>query len=195
MNLSSDDVRNKKFSLGRKGYRESEVDEFLDSVIAAIEERDTLVNNLRSSSAAPEPRQTAPDVSGHDNHPQQSASADIETATRLLSLAERTAEQYIADAETHAAETLSAAEDRAKEITTAAELAAATVLHEAEAERRQILGNLRYEQHRLHETMNEIQAARSQARADLEEYLTDLLVKVRDASGGPSGIRALTALT
>ena len=38
MYLLPNDVRSKQFSIGRKGYRESEVDEFLDSVIAALED-------------------------------------------------------------------------------------------------------------------------------------------------------------
>jgi len=192
MYLLPNDVRSKQFSIGRKGYRESEVDEFLDSVIAALEERDTLIDNLRSSATAPEFSHTASDVSIHNSQPQQDFTG-TETATRLLSLAERTAEQFIADAETRAIETLSAAEARAQEITTTAEAAAATVINEAEAERRQILGNLRYEQHQLHEALDEIQSAGAQARADLEEYLTVLLVKVRDRPSGPSSIRALTA--
>lgn len=180
MTLSPDDVRSKQFSLARKGYRESEVDEFLDVVIDAIETRDATIATLKAS-ANPE------------THTREGGLPFVsEAATRLLSMAETTAAQYTADAAAQAAETLNAAELRACEITSAAEATASRVLQDADAEHRRVMGNLHYEQNRLQEAMNEIRAMDTEARSDLEDYLRGLLAKVQDRSG-PRGIRALSA--
>lgn len=198
MTVSSADVRNKQFSLGRKGYRESEVDEFLDAVIEAIDERDVLIESLRSTAST---EVSQPGSQSRPDDTTEVGPSPTETVTRLLSLAERTAERYVADARTTAEETVREAERRAEQIIGAAETKAAGMLAEGEAEHRRVLGDLRYEQHRLDDAVRELKAARSHARADLEEYLTALLVKLQESSIGegqepsigPSAIRSLSA--
>lgn len=45
---SAADIRNVRFSLGLRGYRMDQVDEVLDRLAAALEERDTLIAELRA---------------------------------------------------------------------------------------------------------------------------------------------------
>ncbi len=49
---TAEDVRHIRFSLGLRGYRMDQVDEVLDSLSAALKERDALIEKLRAEQDA-----------------------------------------------------------------------------------------------------------------------------------------------
>src|SRR5580692_997563 len=162
MPLTPADVRNKQFSTTRlrPGYDEEEVDAFLDEVEAEldrlIQENEELraklaevlrggkssVSALRSplsdpapATMAPEPRmeperrQPEPVMMGGMPHIED----NMDTAARVLSLAQQTADQAIADARREADETLGRARREADEVLTKARRQAEQITGDARA--------------------------------------------------------------
>src|SRR5690348_15409628 len=143
MSLTPADVRNKQFSTTRlrPGYDEEEVDAFLDEVEVEldrlIQENEelrsklaeclrggkTAVSALSSPLADPEPEMLAPEpIMPEPEHRPEPVRAsmpsedNMDTAARVLALAQQTADQAIADARREADETLGRARREADEI-------------------------------------------------------------------------------
>ena len=149
MPLTPADVRNKQFSTTRlrPGYDEEEVDAFLDEVEAELDRliqeneelRAKLAEVLRGSKSSvpalssplsdPKPEMMAPERMEPERRQPEPVMMgggmphiedNMDTAARVLSLAQQTADQAIADARREADETLGRARREADEVLTKA---------------------------------------------------------------------------
>src|SRR5258706_5930805 len=178
MPLTPADVRNKQFSTTRlrPGYDEEEVDAFLDEVEAELDRliqeneelRAKLAEVLRGGKmAAPlsSPHMDGPELMPSEpmREPERrpepmpmmksSAEDNMDTAARVLALAQQTADQAIADARREADETLSRARREAddlltksrrqsEQITSDARATAESLEPDAQERHRQAMGSL-----------------------------------------------------
>ena len=183
MSLSADDVRRAEFSLARRGYDEKQVDDFLDLVLVAIEERDAAL------AALPSPVPPAQVVAfGPDDAP--------ERAVDVLSLAHRTAREHVAAAEAVAEELLERARVDAAALAAAAQEDSARRLAEAQERHLEALDGLRAERQRLEQQVPELRRQLERSRSELESYLRGVLAAASDSSAeGFSGPRALPSVS
>lgn len=183
MSLYSQDVREKQFTeAGRmdRGYDEREVDEFLDDVAAALDERDGVISELRRQSAAVASRSSV-------------ASGGPEQVTILLELAQRTADEYVARASETAEEAVRNGRREAESALDEARREAAGLVAGARGEAERLLDEARLEAARIRATSadarrritdaeEELAALGERARGELEA----LLVRVLDIVQGSS---------
>ncbi len=230
MPLTPADVRNKQFSTTRlrPGYDEEEVDAFLDEVEAELDRliqeneelRAKLAEVLRGGKSAvpalssplsdpkqdmmpppermePERRQPEPVMMGGMPHIED----NMDTAARVLSLAQQTADQAIADARREADETLGRARREADEVLTKARRQAEQITGDARARaeslerdaqerHRQAMGSLVQTREELERRVDDLRAFereyRSRLKAYLEGQLRDLEAGVTDSGTFPS---------
>jgi DivIVA domain-containing protein len=231
MPLTPADVRNKQFSTTRlrPGYDEEEVDAFLDEVEAELDRliqeneelRAKLAESLRGGKSsvpalssplaetkmdmmAPEPqrpeperRQPEPVMMGSMPPPED----NMDTAARVLSLAQQTADQAIADARREADETLGRARREADEVLTKARRQAEQITGDARARaeslerdaqerHRQAMGSLVQQREELERRVDDLRAFereyRSRLKAYLEGQLRDLEAGVTDSGAFPT---------
>src|SRR5215471_15321003 len=171
MPLTPADVRNKQFSTTRlrPGYDEEEVDAFLDEVEVEldrlIQENEELraklaeclrggksaVSALNSPLSEPEPELMAPEpmMPQPERRPEPAMMSmapppedNMDTAARVLALAQQTADQAIADARREADETLGKARRQAEQITSDARARAESLERDAQERHRQAMGSL-----------------------------------------------------
>ena len=230
MPLTPADVRNKQFSTTRlrPGYDEEEVDAFLDEVEAEldrlIQENEELRSKLaevlrgggkpamalssplsdpRSDAMAPEPPMEQPMRRPEPmqfERPYQ-AEDNMDTAARVLSLAQQTADQAIADARREADETLGRARREADEVLTKARRQAEQITGDARARaeslerdaqerHRQAMGSLVTQREELERRVDDLRAFereyRSRLKAYLEGQLRDLDAGVTDSGTFPA---------
>src|SRR5258708_1949169 len=158
MPLTPADVRNKQFSRTRlrPGYDEEEVDAFLDEVEAELDRliqeneelRAKLAEVLRGGKMATplnSPHMDSPDHMQQESlriEPERrpepmsmmkSSEDNMDTAARVLALAQQTADQAIADARREADETLSRARREADDVLTKARRQSEQVMSDARA--------------------------------------------------------------
>ncbi|HEY0934807.1 MAG TPA: DivIVA domain-containing protein [Trebonia sp.] len=222
MPLTPADVRNKQFSTTRlrPGYDEEEVDAFLDEVEAEldrlIQENEELrsklaevlrgggkpVMALSSPLSDPRPDTMAPDPMEQPPPPRSYHSEDnMDTAARVLSLAQQTADQAIADARREADETLGRARREADEVLTKARRQAEQITGDARARaeslerdaqerHRQAMGSLVTQREELERRVDDLRAFereyRSRLKAYLEGQLRDLEAGVTDSGTFPA---------
>jgi len=231
MPLTPADVRNKQFSTTRlrPGYDEEEVDAFLDEVEAELDRliqeneelRAKLAESLRGGKssvpalssplaeskmdmmppeaprAEPERRQPEPVMMGS----MAPAEDNMDTAARVLSLAQQTADQAIADARREADETLGRARREADEVLTKARRQAEQITGDARARaeslerdaqerHRQAMGSLVQQREELERRVDDLRAFereyRSRLKAYLEGQLRDLEAGVTDSGAFPT---------
>jgi len=230
MPLTPADVRNKQFSTTRlrPGYDEEEVDAFLDEVESEldrlIQENEELraklaeclrggksavpalsspLSDPKSDMMAPEPRveperrQPEPVMMGGMPHIED----NMDTAARVLSLAQQTADQAIADARREADETLGRARREADEVLTKARRQAEQITGDARARaeslerdaqerHRQAMGSLVQTREELERRVDDLRAFereyRSRLKAYLEGQLRDLEAGVTDGGSFPT---------
>lgn len=142
MPLSPKDVEQRTFTASFRGYAEEEVDAFLEEVIASVEEyqqmvreRDARIAELEAglvmapmAAAQPEPEPAAEPEPQAEPEPKAPAGPVDESAvSRVLIVAQRTADQLVDDANRDAERLLEEARRRADE------------LDEADADHRQAL--------------------------------------------------------
>ena len=215
----------------RPGYDEEEVDAFLDEVEAEldrlIQENDELQSNLaeslRGSRPAipamssplpgPEPEMLAPHMLGapaavqnQERRPEPMArdtpGHDMDSITRVLSLAQQTADQAVADARREADDTLGRARREANEILTKARHQAEQITSDAQArseslehdtqERyRQALGSLVQRREELERRVDDLGAFEREHRGRLRAYLEGQL---RDLDAGTASSDVLPAM-
>jgi DivIVA domain-containing protein len=233
MPLTPADVRNKQFSTTRlrPGYDEEEVDAFLDEVEAELDRliqeneelRAKLAECLRGKVPAmaapivepkpdvspvpepmkPEPPKPEPEPmvglgmggpSGEDN---------MDTAARVLALAQQTADQAIADARREADETLGRARREAEEILGKARRQADQIVSEARSRaegldrdaqerHRQVMGSLVQQREELERKVDDLRAFEREYRSRLKVYLEGQL---RDLEVGATEGGAFTGAT
>jgi len=211
MPLTPADVRNKQFSTTRlrPGYDEEEVDAFLDEVEAELDRliqeneelRAKLAELLRGGKSAvpalssplsdpkpdmmapetrvePERRQPEPVMMGGMPHIED----NMDTAARVLSLAQQTADQAIADARREAGETLGRARraadeilgkarSQAEQITSDARAVAESLQRDAQERYHQALGSLAHEREELERRVDDLRAFERDYRSRLQAYL------------------------
>jgi DivIVA domain-containing protein len=229
MPLTPADVRNKQFSTTRlrPGYDEEEVDAFLDEVEAEldrlIQENEELRAKLaevlrgggkpamsalssplsdqkKSDMMAPEPpmEYRRPEPMHNSIY---SSEDNMDTAARVLSLAQQTADQAIADARREADETLGRARREADEVLTKARRQAEQITGDARARaeslerdaqerHRQAMGSLVQSREELERRVDDLRAFereyRSRLKAYLEGQLRDLEAGVTDSGTFPA---------
>src|ERR1700685_1250572 len=214
MPLTPADVRNKQFSTTRlrPGYDEEEVDAFLDEVEAELDRLIQENEELRAKLGAqrcggksgassprvePERRQPEPVMMGSMPHIED----NMDTAARVLSLAQQTADQAIADARREADETLgrarreadevlSKARRQAEQITGDARARAESLERDAQERHRQAMGSLVQTREELERRVDDLRAFereyRSRLKAYLEGQLRDLEAGVTDSGTFPT---------
>jgi DivIVA domain-containing protein len=221
MPLTPADVRNKQFSTTRlrPGYDEEEVDAFLDEVEAELDRliqeneelRGKLAEVLRGGNKAPvalnaphadpppelippEPPRLEP-----ERRPQEAVMMgmkpvedNMDTAARVLALAQQTADQAIADARREADETLGRARREADEIltkarrqseqiTSDARARAESLERDAQERHRQAMGSLVQSREELERRVDDLRAFEREYRSRLKAYLEGQL---RDLEAG-----------
>jgi DivIVA domain-containing protein len=218
MPLTPADVRNKQFSTTRlrPGYDEEEVDAFLDEVEVEldrlIQENEELrsklaeclrggksaVSALSSPLADPEPEMLAPEPMMPEPErrpepvPSMHAEDNMDTAARVLALAQQTADQAIADARREADETLGRARREADEIlgkarrqaeqiTSDARARAESLERDAQERHRQAMGSLVQQREELERRVDDLRAFEREYRSRLKAYLEGQL---RDLEAG-----------
>jgi DivIVA domain-containing protein len=228
MPLTPADVRNKQFSTTRlrPGYDEEEVDAFLDEVEAELDRliqeneelRAKLAEVLRGGGkpamalssplsdpksdmmmSEPQMEQRRPEPMMMDRmHPVED---NMDTAARVLSLAQQTADQAIADARREADETLgrarreaddvlTKARRQAEQITGDARARAESLERDAQERHRQAMGSLVTQREELERRVDDLRAFereyRSRLKAYLEGQLRDLEAGVTDSGTFPA---------
>jgi len=228
MPLTPADVRNKQFSTTRlrPGYDEEEVDAFLDEVEVEldrlIQENEELraklaeclrggksaVSALSSPLAEPEPEMLAPEpmMPEPERRPEPArmgmpAEDNMDTAARVLALAQQTADQAIADARREADETmgrarreaddvLTKARRQAEQITGDARARAEALERDAQERHRQAMGSLVQTREELERRVDDLRAFereyRSRLKAYLEGQLRELEAGVSDSGTFPA---------
>src|SRR5262245_24729256 len=221
MPLTPADVRNKQFSTTRlrPGYDEEEVDAFLDEVEAALDEliqdneelRAKLAEVLRGKppvsltpqAEVPEMMQPEP-IRQPEPRPEpmslarRPAEDNMDTAARVLALAQQTADQAIADARREADETLGRARREADDILTKARRQAEQVTSDARARaeslerdaqerHRQAMGSLVQSREELERRVDDLRAFEREYRSRLKAYLEGQLRDL-EAGAADSGV-------
>jgi DivIVA domain-containing protein len=230
MPLTPADVRNKQFSTTRlrPGYDEEEVDAFLDEVEAEldrlIQENEELraklaevlrggkmSGSLSSHMDGPELMPSEPMRPEPERRPEpmpmykSSAEDNMDTAARVLALAQQTADQAIADARREADETLSRARREAddllnkarrqsEQITSDARARAESLERDAQERHRQAMGTLVQSREELERRVDDLRAFEREYRSRLKAYLEGQLRDL-EAGAADSGVFPAVAAT
>jgi DivIVA domain-containing protein len=227
MPLTPADVRNKQFSTTRlrPGYDEEEVDAFLDEVESELDRliqeneelRAKLAECLRGKvpamaapivepkpDVAPVPEPMKPEPPKPEPEPVMglgmgtpSGEDNMDTAARVLALAQQTADQAIADARREADETLGRARREAEEILGKARRQADQIVSEARSRaegldrdaqerHRQVMGSLVQQREELERKVDDLRAFEREYRSRLKVYLEGQLreLEVGATEGG-----------
>jgi DivIVA domain-containing protein len=231
MPLTPADVRNKQFSTTRlrPGYDEEEVDAFLDEVESELDRllqeneelRAKLAEFMRGgktpapalSSSMPEaqPELMAPEPPRPEPERRQPepvmmgvapAEDNMDTAARVLALAQQTADQAIADARREADETLgrarreaddilSKARRQAEQITGDARARAESLERDAQERHRQAMGSLVQQREELERRVDDLRAFEREYRSRFKAYLEGLLRDLEAGAADTGGFRAM----
>jgi DivIVA domain-containing protein len=229
MPLTPADVRNKQFSTTRlrPGYDEEEVDAFLDEVEAELDRliqeneelRAKLAEVLRGGKVPalnaahaeapadlmPEPLRREPEPLPPQPvmMPTRPVEDNMDTAARVLALAQQTADQAIADARREADETLGRARREAddiltkarrqsEQITSDARARAESLERDAQERHRQAMGSLVQSREELERRVDDLRAFEREYRSRLKAYLEGQL---RDLEAGAADSGVFPAVT
>jgi DivIVA domain-containing protein len=225
MPLTPADVRNKQFSTTRlrPGYDEEEVDAFLDEVEAELDRliqeneelRAKLSEVLRGGKVpalnAPHAEAPADLMAEPPRHeperiappepvmmPTRPVEDNMDTAARVLALAQQTADQAIADARREADETLGRARREAddiltkarrqsEQITSDARARAESLERDAQERHRQAMGSLVQSREELERRVDDLRAFEREYRSRLKAYLEGQLRDL-EAGAADSGV-------
>ncbi len=230
MPLTPADVRNKQFSTTRlrPGYDEEEVDAFLDEVEVELDRllqdnedlRAKLSECLRGGKSTvsalsspladiePDFMTAEPLMAEPDRRPEpvmmgMPPEDNMDTAARVLALAQQTADQAIADARREADDTLGRARREADEIlgkarrqaeqvTSDARARAESLERDAQERHRQAMGSLVQQREELERRVDDLRAFEREYRSRLKAYLEGQL---RDLEAGATDSGAFPAVT
>jgi DivIVA domain-containing protein len=227
MPLTPADVRNKQFSTTRlrPGYDEEEVDAFLDEVEAELDRliqdneelRAKLAEVLRGGGgkspvpaalnaphieSVPELMAAEPPRHEPERRPEpvmmKPVEDNMDTAARVLALAQQTADQAIADARREADETLGRARREAddiltkarrqsEQITSDARARAESLERDAQERHRQAMGSLVQSREELERRVDDLRAFEREYRSRLKAYLEGQLRDL-EAGAADSGV-------
>ena len=227
MPLTPADVRNKQFSTTRlrPGYDEEEVDAFLDEVEAELDRliqeneelRAKLTEVLRGGNspataalnaphaepaqelmAAEPPPRHEPERRPEPVMMKKPVEDNMDTAARVLALAQQTADQAIADARREADETLGRARREADDIltkarrqseqmTSDARARAESLERDAQERHRQAMGSLVQSREELERRVDDLRAFEREYRSRLKAYLEGQLRDL-EAGAADSGV-------
>jgi DivIVA domain-containing protein len=223
MPLTPADVRNKQFSTTRlrPGYDEEEVDAFLDEVEAELDRliqdneelRAKLAEVLRGGKAPATAALNAPHIEPvpelmvepprhePERRPEpvmRPVEDNMDTAARVLALAQQTADQAIADARREADETLGRARREAddiltkarrqsEQITSDARARAESLERDAQERHRQAMGSLVQSREELERRVDDLRAFEREYRSRLKAYLEGQLRDL-EAGAADSGV-------
>jgi DivIVA domain-containing protein len=224
MPLTPADVRNKQFSTTRlrPGYDEEEVDAFLDEVEAELDRliqeneelRAKLAEVLRGGKVpaalnaphmdsgpdlmAAEPLRHEPERRPEPPVMMKPVEDNMDTAARVLALAQQTADQAIADARREADETLGRARREAddlltkarrqsEQITSDARARAESLERDAQERHRQAMGSLVQSREELERRVDDLRAFEREYRSRLKAYLEGQLRDL-EAGAADSGV-------
>jgi DivIVA domain-containing protein len=232
MPLTPADVRNKQFSTTRlrPGSDEEEVDAFLDEVEVELDRliqeneelRAKLAESLRGGKVpmsalssplaesapdmmAPEPQRPEPERDRRPEPPMMGmppVEDNMDTAARVLALAQQTADQAIADARREADETLGRARReaddilgkarrQAEQITSDARARAESLERDAQERHRQAMGSLVQQREELERRVDDLRAFEREYRSRLKAYLEG---QMRDLEAGATDSGAFPAM-
>lgn len=169
MSLSPADVREVEFVISRRGYDEKQVDDFLDLVVLALEERDAALAEAAASRT---------EASQH-------------SVVDLFSMAQRSAEQHVAVAEAAAEELVAKAHQEAAQVIASAQHDAARLRATVQVEYAAEVDELRRERDRVEGQLEEQRQLLGRTRAELEHYLGKVFDAVRSGEAAPSGPHAV----
>ena len=215
----------------RPGYDEEEVDAFLDEVEAELDRllqeneelRAKLAEFMRGGKApapalssplpeappelmAPEPPRPEPERRQHEPMMGMMGAAPVEdnmdTAARVLALAQQTADQAIADARREADETLGRARReaddilgkarrQAEQITGDARSRAESLERDAQERHRQAMGSLVQQREELERRVDDLRAFEREYRSRFKAYLEGLLRDLEAGAADTGGFRAV----
>ena len=197
MPLTPNDVANKQFRVGFRGYSVDEVDGFLDEVEAELKR---LLTAASTSGPVPTPTPAPPRadstavVTPPDDAVQPASLEGQEAALRTLLLAQRTADEAVAEARAEAEQIRTAAREEASAAVTQAREQAETTLarsredagrlqQELEQRRAEALDDLERRRQSLQASVEELEAFEREYRTRLRAYLEGQLREL-DGSGG-----------
>ena len=166
--LTPAEVRATVFSrppLGKRGYSEDEVDQFLDRVEAELIDLHDQIAHLRQQTHGAEPR-FAPIVED----------TPTEAATKMLAMAQHAVDQVTAEATA-----------RAAAIVDAAKVTAAGMVEDANRQHVETVGRLAIDRDALQTQITELGGYEQSLRAELTRYLETQLASLKAAVRNPKG--------
>lgn len=207
MALTPEDVLNQKFTITkfRDGYDLDQVDEFLDSIVEEIREREQQTAELRVQletanaeaeslreqlaavgDAAPASERTivvdAPAAPAAAQEAPRSAAADADAikSSAMLQLALELHDKHVYEGETKRDQLVSAAEDKADQL-----------VSDAERQRADVLRKLEGESNDLRDVIKELRDFEGEYRSTLRSYIQSQLRNLDgspEPDGAPAGI-------
>jgi cell division initiation protein len=184
MELTSQELRQVEFGSELRGYKTSEVDDFLERVAAAVDRAHEEILALRERLERAERAAV-----------ERSSFEDEESIRRTLVLAQRTADLAIKEAQQEAAQLLDGARSDAESIVADARRAAERIVTESDLKLREEVSRLQAERERLRTEVDALGGLLGAERQRLTESLSAMLSFVEKnlvsspdllASTGPS---------
>ncbi len=206
MPLTPEDVRNKQFTTVRlrEGYDEDEVDAFLDEVEAELtrlykESADlraqlaTAQTRPQSKSAPPVPAAPGREaVPGREAAPVQAAASagdGADAATRILQLAQRTADEAVSEARSKSDRIINEARGQADKMLSEARSRSEVMDREGRERQQAMVGSLEQQRVDLERQVENLRAFEREYRTRLKSYLESQLRDL-DVRGDDIGPRA-----
>ncbi|MFD9129964.1 DivIVA domain-containing protein [Kitasatospora sp. NPDC059571] len=198
MPLTIEAFRAKEFTTVRlrHGYRQQEVDEFLDEVEEELSEliRANEALHIKLASAVLGGHQGMPAQTPFSSHEGSSSDNAARYAQRILELAQQAADEEVAAAHREAEAVVIAAQRRAHSLEAEARSAARAVEQRSEKERCSVLATLAAERSALEAEIGKLRAVEREYRSQVKSFLDQQLHHLD--SGRPSGSEGeLAALT
>lgn len=189
MPLTPADVHNatfKKPSIGKRGYDEDEVDQFLDQVETElgrlIEENNGLSARIAQyeTGGAPPAEGTAAPTSTAEAHTQAARLLALaqETADRLTAEAREESERLMAEAREKSEAAMTDATEQAKALEEDSRTRAEALDQDARNRYEQALGNLNTEQTGLQQQIDELRTYEQEYRGRLKSWISEQLAQL-----------------
>jgi DivIVA domain-containing protein len=177
--LSPADVRATVFSrppLGKRGYSEDEVDQFLDRVEAELIRQHEQIAQLRQQTHAAPPT-FAP----------MPAQAPTDAATKMLAMAQSVADKLTAEATARATLIVADATAAAEAAINTAKVTAAGMVEDATRTHVETVGRMAIDRDALQQQITELGGYEQNLRAELTRYLETQLASLKAAVRSPKG--------
>jgi DivIVA domain-containing protein len=200
MPLTPEDVRNKQFTTVRlrEGYDEDEVDAFLDEVEAELTRLYKESADLRAQLATAQTRpqsKSAPPVPAapaREAAPVQAAASagdGADAATRILQLAQRTADEAVSEARSKSDRIINEARGQADKMLSEARSRSEVMDREGRERQQAMVGSLEQQRVDLERQVENLRAFEREYRTRLKSYLESQLRDL-DVRGDDIGPRA-----